>query len=205
MSAADALRPMDLEDMTDTQLATVVAGYGWDSPWYGSGDERTPETELRRRYPYLRGLHEAWVAGSNADWVAAGRHPMRVFDTASAGTVAVLAAYVAERDRLLAPRPTPVDRVRQAGPDHPDSYYSPDHFRELDIAAARHWLRDARDYLRSVLEHAADVAREAAAAGRSETSLQAGLGVSRDTVRGWLGKYRANRRPTQHETAPPPR
>lgn len=104
----------DLTAMSDEQLRGVIHRYGWDSPWYGDEDERTPEHEVRTRYPYLRGLHHAAQVAFTADTKAALESNPDVttwLSEPSPVTAAVHDAYLHARQRWL--DGTTID---QAGP-----------------------------------------------------------------------------------------
>ncbi|WP_053734073.1 hypothetical protein [Nocardia sp. NRRL S-836] len=104
-SLVDPVPGDDLTAMSDEQLRVVIRRDGWDSPWYGSSDERTPEMEVLTRYPYLCGLRRAvqvaFTADTNAAWESDPDIVTSWLSEPSAVTAAVHDAYLHALQRWL--------------------------------------------------------------------------------------------------------
>ncbi|MBN9747797.1 hypothetical protein DMP23_43060 [Amycolatopsis sp. A1MSW2902] len=75
--------------MTDDQLRMVVRAFGWSSPWDAA--DGTPEAEVRRRYPFLAGLHWGWRTAFDSD--CAGSDALTGYVEQSPATEAVRGQY----------------------------------------------------------------------------------------------------------------
>ncbi|SFQ28179.1 hypothetical protein [Amycolatopsis rubida] len=169
----------DLTALTDEQLRRVVREYGWNSPWHGDEDERTPETELLDRFPAARGLHFAIRLALRAEHDPEGdvlsAEPVRP----SPATQALQAWYRAWRDNWL---------------DAGDLDFSAPEKRtahalsaQLDTAAEN--LARARQRVRLAREHAAATLRAVAETDPVPAPYAAELfRVSEATVGEWLDR-----------------